>query len=688
MEDSLFAQKDGEISHCGHSNEQSADKAYKTLLRPYGGAIYSENSNIYQKDVTISKCTANYGGAIYLAETSSLENNTSGKISNCTAREDGGAIYSREIYFPSKDNFIKLHDSSITNCSATSTDKIFCNPNKPIGGGAIYIDGFNPPKTKKADIINSTIKNRDSCKDGGAIIACGNSSLSLDNNSKIINCTSKNESIGKGNAIYTDYNAKLAIDANCAIRFNDKCKINTNKDNGEQKYKHKGIFDEKLDKNNTPKVDNNNPHPFKITSPDYYEISSKNEYKHFDTITVYGTGTPGYNVEMKKDNTQEGIVKTKVDNNGNWNLPINSFDTNKPLKLCFYYKEKDNNTLLVEETKSIKFLKLHDLHKQYYFDDCWICKKFKAPYFEINTYELSESMHYKLFGTNTYLHECSQIDTNYYLPIECCPGFNGSTYYYYYDPSQKQNLPVVQYIDNISFNAITKYDKSIISDISYLKTDKLYRSHVEIPKNANWITPQIKTTQLKYLIFLGKDTTECTYIEPTIELEKGKLNDKFYIYAKFKDIFNNIRYVRFDGLCLIHKDIEVKEDKITKDNVTYEKLTKKDKELSVTLNGNTLCGKDEIVRAIGYKKEPLKKDIDYKIKNNKITIMQDYLNKLKDTTGSYFTIYYNPAGETNYTKAPHTIYMYTKKPDKVKVADYKYSNSTTPTISRTEKKDA
>lgn len=65
-------------------------------------------------------------------------------------------------------------------------------------------------------------------------------------NSKIINCTSKNESTGKGNAIYTDYNVKLTIGNKCAIRFDDKCKINTNKDNSEQEYKHKGIFDKKI----------------------------------------------------------------------------------------------------------------------------------------------------------------------------------------------------------------------------------------------------------------------------------------------------------------------------------------------------------------------------------------------------------------------------------------------------------
>lgn len=215
--DSTIKQALATIYNCGCSKNGAA-KASTTLYHPYGGAIYSKNSSIKQDYVNIFSCTANYGGA----------------------------IYSREIYFPLKDNFIKLHDSRIANCSATSTDKIFCNPNKPIGGGAIYIDGFNPPKTKEADIKGSTITNCSSCRDGGAIIACGNSSLSLDNNSKIINCTSKNESTGKGNAIYTDYNVKLTIGNKCAIRFDDKCKINTNKDNSEQEYKHKGIFDKKI----------------------------------------------------------------------------------------------------------------------------------------------------------------------------------------------------------------------------------------------------------------------------------------------------------------------------------------------------------------------------------------------------------------------------------------------------------
>lgn len=179
---------------------------------------------------------------------------------------------------------------------------------------------------------------------------------------------------------------------------------------------------------------------------------------------------------------------------------------------------------------------------------------------------------------------------------------------------------------------------------------------------------------------------ELTYINLTIEVEEGKLNDEFYIYFKLTDIFNNIRYSRVNYLFLIHKDIEVKEDKITKDNVTYEKLTKKDKELSVTLNGNKLYDKDEIVREIGDKDEPLKKGIDYKIKNNKIIIMQDYLNKLRDTTGSYFTICCNPSGKSHGLKVPYSIYMYTKKPDKVKITNYKYSNNATPTISGTGEK--
>ena len=757
--DSTINQYHGEISNCGHSREGGVNIVYKTLLHPYGGAIYSKNSNITQAggkisdcdaerggaiysknsnieqiNVQISDCTATTcGGAIYLDEASSLENYSNGKISNCTAREDGGAIYSTEsssisltnisidsckaknggaiysteIKFPSKDNFIKLRYSSIKNCSATSSTKIFCNPNKPIGGGAIYIDGFNTPKTKEADIVSSTIENCHSCRDGGAIITCGNSSLSFEGSSEIINCKLNDESIGKGNAIYTDHTAKLAIDAKCKIHFGDECKINTDKDNGKQKYKYEGIFDEKLDENISSKVDNNNTQPFKITSPDCYEVSSKNESKDFDTITVYGTGTPGYIVDiylMKEDNTQQGIGTTIVDKKGNWKMPVSVVNKKEPLNLSFFYHEKDRNDTGVRKDKSIEFLKLHVLDRQKYWEDFWISKDFKAVVFRTDTPELGDSLRYRLFGINTYLHECSQIDTNYFLPKECCPGF-GDTYYHWYDLSQEQSFPYVQYIDDISFKAIAKYDKSIVKDIAYLKTDKLYKSHTEIPKNANWITPKIKTTQLKNLIAFSKDTTNCTYIEPKIQLENGKLNDKFYIYARFKDIFNNIRYVRFDGACLIHKDIEVKEDKITKDNVTYERLTKKDKELDVTLNGNTLCGKGKItkdnvtykedkeliVRVIAdekgsVKEESLKKDSDYKIKDNKITITQNYFDKLKDKTDFYFTIYYHPAGKDTAHEAPHTIHISTKKPDKVTVTNYEHSNETSSTIYGTGKK--
>lgn len=753
--DSTIIQDSGKISNCGHSRKGGVNIVYKTLLHPYGGAIYSKNSTVKQTNVQISACDAERGGAIYsknskieqtnvqisdctattcggtiyLDKTSSLKN-TNGKILNCTAYEDGGAIYStesssislsnisidsctaknggaiysREIYFPSKDNFIKLRYSSIKNCSATSSTEIFCNPNKPIGGGAIYIDGFNTPKTKEASIVSSTIENCHSCRDGGAIITCGNSSLSFEG-SKIINCKLNDESIGKGNAIYKDYNSQLIIDDTSKICFDDKCKINTNKDNGEQKYKYKGIFDEKLDKNISSKVDNNNTQPFKITSPDCYEVSSKNESKDFDTITVYGTGTPGYNVDiflMKKDNTQQGIGTTIVDENGNWKMQVSVVNKKEPLNLSFYHKENRNDTG-VRKDKSIKFLKLHVLNRQNYWEDCWICKKYKSIAIE-TIHEISESMDYRLFGTNTYLRECSQIDTDYWLPEEYCPGFEG-TYYHWSNLSQKQILPYVQYIDDISFNVIAKYDPSIVKDIAYLKTDKLYKSHTEIPKNANWITPKIKTTQLKNLIAFSKDTTNCTYIEPKIQLENRKLNDKFYIYARFKDIFNNIRYVRFDGNCLIHKDIKVKEDKITKDNVTYERLTKKDKELYVTLNGNTLCGKGKItkdnvtykedkeliVRVIAdekgsVKKESLKKDNDYKIEDNKITITQNYFDKLKDKTDFFFTIYYHPAGKDTAHEAPHTIHISTKKPDKVTVTNYEHSNETSSTIYGTGKK--
>ncbi len=209
-----------------------------TLTYPYGAAIYSENSHINQETVTISNCTADYGGTIYLTETSSLET-ANEQISNCSANEGGGAIYS------TKSSSISLSDISIDSCKAKN-------------GGAIYIDGSIRFNIQKASIINSTTKNCNSDIDVGTIVECGNSCLSL-NDSKIINCKLKNKNIGKGNAIYKHCNAKLKINKKSTISFYaDKCQLNADKDDGKQKYKLDGIFDEKLDKNN--------PKPFEITS--------------------------------------------------------------------------------------------------------------------------------------------------------------------------------------------------------------------------------------------------------------------------------------------------------------------------------------------------------------------------------------------------------------------------------------
>ena len=660
-----FKQNGGKISRCYQaisscdSNIEQTNVTISNCKAGYGGAIYSQRSHIEQTNVTISNCKADYGGAIcaiYFSSTSL--SNTS--IDSCQAK-NGGAIYSQSSHIDQK-------NVTISNCKAQQGGAIYSSQSSHIDqkdvtisnckadyGGAICAIYFS-----STSLSNTSI---DSCqaKNGGAIAAYSNSCLSLVN-SKIDNCKSENENIGKGNAIYTDYNAKLKIDK-CEIRFDATCKINTNKDNGEQKYKYKGIFDEKLDKNNTPKVDNNNPQPFQINSPNCYTCNN-NEYNNPKRIKVFGTGTPGYIVKISKYNAlrnkYKDIGSAKVNDKGQWSADIvadaDLYYNHLSCNLRFVHQKIDNDASSTEKCQNISF---------------WLRSKYDniPRLYHYETEDISNICIWPLFVTHI---KTSSPIMSTFIDREC----------------KENNHKLQEYtqnINNIIFGVYIPDIQPIIKNIEYLKTDQLYCLNKPIPKNAKWIP----APESSY--YYSHDNTGYYHnhfsTKFKIDLEEGKLNDQFYVYCKLTDIFNNIRYARFNSHVLIHKDIEVKEDKITEANVTYKKLTKKDKEFSVTLNKNTLCEKDEIVKVIDYKTEKsLQKNTDYTIEGNKITIKQNYLDKLKDTTDNYLTIYYYPAGKTDCGKTFHQIHISTKKPDKIKITNYEYSNSTDPTISGTGEK--
>ncbi len=110
-------------------------------------------------------------------------------------------------------------------------------------------------------------------------------------------------------------------------------------------------------------------------------------------------------------------------------------------------------------------------------------------------------------------------------------------------------------------------------------------------------------------------------------------NAKKFVYAKITDKAGNITYISVRGGIVLYTDS--KQD--TK-SVTYTLTTKQDKDVNVTLNGNT-------VKSVSLDTTVLILGKDYTVSGGKITLKGTYLDTLSAETHT-FTVAYNPMDET------------------------------------------
>lgn len=112
-------------------NSNTADSDFYHIV-PNGGAVYMEDGVFTMNGGTISECTADYGGAVYIkkgAKSTTLPafRMSAGTISKCSANYDGGAVYI-------EDGTIQVSGSgTIQYCSAGTTGSAFGR------GGAVCV---------------------------------------------------------------------------------------------------------------------------------------------------------------------------------------------------------------------------------------------------------------------------------------------------------------------------------------------------------------------------------------------------------------------------------------------------------------------------------------------------------------------------------------------------------------------
>ena len=150
-----------------------------------GGAIYSPlDVTIEGSNITFINCTAtNNGGAIYSQDSVTIDDKCSNiSFINCTAANDGGAIYSQGSVTISGSNTSFINNSAVNGSGGAIS-------------GAVTINGWN------ASFINNSAVNGS----GGAIYSQGGVTISSDNISFIDNTASN-----KGNAIYSGGSLNIA----------------------------------------------------------------------------------------------------------------------------------------------------------------------------------------------------------------------------------------------------------------------------------------------------------------------------------------------------------------------------------------------------------------------------------------------------------------------------------------------
>ena len=139
-------------------NSNTADTEY-LHVKEQGGAVYLEDGECTINGGTIENCTAETGGAIYIAGTYNEEKGeynasftmSEGTIKNCTSKTDGGAVY--------------LKGGNVTLTGGTISDNLAQGGN----GGALYLMEGNFEMSNAEITKNSAMLRNDKGGNGGGV---------------------------------------------------------------------------------------------------------------------------------------------------------------------------------------------------------------------------------------------------------------------------------------------------------------------------------------------------------------------------------------------------------------------------------------------------------------------------------------------------------------------------------------
>ncbi len=112
-------------------------------------------------------------------------------------------------------------------------------------------------------------------------------------------------------------------------------------------------------------------------------------------------------------------------------------------------------------------------------------------------------------------------------------------------------------------------------------------------------------------------------------------NVKKFVYARITDKAGNVTYLSANGGVVVYTDSE--QDTAS---VTYTLMTKEDKDVTVTLNGNS-------IQSVSDGDKVLTEGVEYTVDGAKITLKGTYLETLSASDTPYtYTVTYHPYGET------------------------------------------
>ncbi|XP_065895117.1 uncharacterized protein [Dysidea avara] len=194
-----------------------------------GGAIYQIYSSGADSVVTFTGNSARFGGAIYSDNSNiKFDGNSSVSFSNNKASYDGGAVFcdTKCAVLFYRGTLVKFINNSATTGGAIHSESNSCIlskgdsvvqflENRAIQGGAIY------SKKQVAFLLEGSCKisfnNSKASESGGALYITGHSTVTIAEHSKVI--YSNNEGTQYGGAIYCSDNSSITLEGQAMVIF-------------------------------------------------------------------------------------------------------------------------------------------------------------------------------------------------------------------------------------------------------------------------------------------------------------------------------------------------------------------------------------------------------------------------------------------------------------------------------------